>query len=754
MKHKLTSLITTLALLTSLSGCMGESAMTESLDSLPAVTEPLPTLMAASASKWLCNTKVQPQQMFSVGEKVFWVAGDAISTTVQGYDLGTGEFLDAPFETLTAAQGTASGEITTAASVDIRETTDGIEVFYECRRFDEAYQWLGTSFHHDVYDDALQLVEASTVHESTDKDGFGRFCPDGADGWYGVVFEDSIEKICRYDAAFQKTAEMAGPVLYVNQFYQLDDLYVDYREEMMDGGSCIAILHEENQQLQTLDLGEMQGSCTDGKYLYVYDRKGIWQVRDGETVQVVDFAKANFNGEMITSVAAMADGSFVLAVPSEQGSDTECWHLTEADANAAPEVITLAGSIVDLELTNAANRYNRAQTDYRIEVKDYAVEGAADYGHADFQADLLGGDMPDIIAWNGLDFRMLSKKGICEDLHPWMEEEGCFTDENYFMNLFEELETNGEQLRMGFTFSIGTLAGKSELVGTQQGVQYADFRTMLQNRPAGCEPFPYMHSTSGLSMLCTYNMDCFVNEETAECRFDSPEFMELLEMCDDYPSVEEQSEQYNIMTEEELKERQLREIYQYREETTLLKNLSITDPYEWHYTTAGDFGGEDVTFIGYPMAEGQDGNGGMVQFWADVSMVRTSEHKEQVWDFFMTMLDESYQTSLAPALPVHRGAMDARCAAAMQSTEPDDVFDVQRSWRDFEQLQPIGNATQEEMAAFIGYVEGIHQLADANSVVLGIFWEEVDMHLAGDQTAAQTAEHIQSRVELYLSEQS
>ncbi len=747
MNKKITAILTAAILTCTLTACNtgSESSHSSQVQS----TEQVFTLMEASTSLWLSAMEGQPQQLFTAGDKIFWSQGDPLAMIVDGYDAAAGSVLEAPFSNL------HSGDpLTAVIPIDIRESDGNIIITYRSQRRDENNDWLGNTYHQDTYDASMNLVESRELFDTEDTDtSFDKFYPDGNGGWYATKYADGSEQICLLDSEFRQTGAVTSPVLYVESMYPMPDgkVYVCYREEMVGGDTyLLGVFDKETLSLSPVKPEGMpqslRGVCSDENSLYVFDTEGIYAVDTESCTKVVDFLTANFNGSSVTSLVSMGDGSFILGVQNADYTQTELWHLEEAEPNAEVQTIVLAGSLLNSDITDAVNRYNRASSEYRIEIKDYSADGAADLGQPQFESDLLAGDLPDMIYWNGLSFEKLARKGICEDLYPYMEEEGCFTDETYFMNFFESMEYEEQLLRIGFSYDIMTLAGKTEFVGEKEGLDYTAFREMMIARPEGMDLFPDMNTSWVLFDLCVPSLSQFMDTKTVECRFDSPEFIELLRLGEGYPTLEESMEQANTMTEEELTAMNERVRYQYRNNTVLFHKDGISDPYDWHYIAEGEFGGEHVTFVGYPTSEG---NGGQFNTSSMLSMVSSSEHKEEIWDFIMSMLSGSSQKNLW-GLPVHRGAMEELMQRAMNDAE----HDAQRSWADHERLYPIGNATQAEMDAFVSYVEGIRSFNGTDPAVLTIFWEEADMYLAGDQTAEQAAEMIQSRVSLYLSEQS
>ncbi len=639
---------------------------------------------------------------------------------------------------------------------------DTLHAYYAESEFDADGDWTGGRYVQLKLDGSLNPIEEITLFDYSEKTPGTFYCPyvQNPDGsYFAASFDGSAEIIHQLDADLQVMGRVDAPPLYLEHLFPMEDgrIYVAYSGEMGSMDVELGILSADTMALETPQIKGLPEGLTDvfagnAEYeLFVMNHEGMYGIRDGICTAVVDFLKINFNGSRAQHGAAMPDGKFLLGIQNADYTETEYWILTPCEApETEPEIIKFATLYNGYE--DEVSAFNRAHTDCRIELvsySQYVEDGNPDAAVEKYQRDMLAGEVADIVENNGLPFAGYVRKGLYEDLYPWMEQDESFDPDDYFMNYFKTLETDGKLYQINFGFSVETFAAKTEFVGdVQPPLTFPEFWNMTQNLPEGMEIFYDMNDHTLLNTVCTPNLDCFVDMKNASCSFDTPEFVNLLEQCTDYISFEEQMAQET--DDDYWNERQ----YAYRNDTALLMPVQIySDPYEWHKVIAGDFGGAEVTMVGTPSGD-KASSGGKFSSYGSLAMSSMSEHKETVWEFFRSLLSENYQNDV-DELPVLRSAMEQRMEAAMQPTIPEGSteIDVNRSWF-ADTIQPIGNATQAEMDAFLAYVEGITAGNDTDPNIYTIFWEEAEMFLAGDQTAEEAAGMIQSRVTIYLSEQS
>ncbi len=684
--------------------------------------------------------------VFVFGNYILWEEGD-FSSYYEIFDLSANASAESPFPKY-------EGITQRFQPVNLTVEGDTLRVLYSESEFDADGDWLGSRCVQVQLDENLTPSAETVLCEYGTEDSEKNYTPyvQNPDGsYFAVNFDGTAEQLHLLDADMQRIGRVDAQPLYVENMFSIgDSVYTAYRENIGDHNFKLGILSTETMALEKPEIADLPSNLTDvfagnDEYeLFVMNHDGMYGIRDGVCTEVVNFLKINFNGSRAQQGAALPDGRFLLGIWNADSTETEYWVLTPCEApETEPEVIrfaTLYGGYED-----EVNAFNRAHADCRIELvsySQYVVDGDPDAAVTKYQSDMLAGDVADIVENNGLPFKNYVRKGLYEDLYPWMEQDESFDPDEYFMNYFKALETDGKLYQIDFDFGVETFAAKTEFVGdVQPPLTFPEFWNMTQNLPEGMDIFWDMDEYSLLNTLCTPNLHCFVNTETATCNFNTPEFVSLLEQCKDYINNEEQDEAFAWD-------------YAYRNNDVLLMNVRLEEPYDWHYAIAGNFGGAQVTMLGTPSSD-ETSSGGKFSSYNSLAMSLLSEHKEQVWEFFRTLLSENYQNKLEWSLPVLRSAMERRMDAAMKPTIPEGSteIDVNRSWF-ADAIYPIGNATQEEMDAFLAYVEGVTEIDNTDPQIYNIFWEEVEMCLAGDQTAEKAAEMIQSRVTIYLSEQS
>jgi len=256
-----------------------------------------------------------------------------------------------------------------------------------------------------------------------------------------------------------------------------------------------------------------------------------------------------------------------------------------------------------------------------------------------------------------------------------------------------------------------------------------------------------MTKDQALYNLCMANMSgYYVDTVNATCSFNTPDFVELLELCNTFPEYEEID--YDSMTDQQWdlywEEREMA----YRNDKALFKDVYFDRPEDIYEITMGDFGTEDVTFIGYPVKE-ENVSGGILAPSFTISVSSQTNYKEEIRSFIDYMLSPEYQRTLSWEMPVRRDVFRELGAEAVNSTE-----EYEKYYYLANETFDIGYPTQESIDRMEQYISGLNRSRTYDESIYEIVYEEADMFLKGDQTAQQAADMIQSRVSLYLSEQA
>ena len=172
----------------------------------------------------------------------------------------------------------------------------------------------------------------------------------------------------------------------------------------------------------------------------------------------------------------------------------------------------------------------------------------------------------------------------------------------------------------------------------------------------------------------------------------------------------------------------------------------MATPLNWHDAQFFLYQDEPTVTVGYPLE--QDCVGAYFEPAYTLGIYAGSRYQDEAWGLFRYLLSEPVQRQLTASLPVCRAALAASMedAADPQGRHSDRVF-----W-DGEHEIISGEATAAEMEALAQEIARTTHIARPDPNIRSVIEEESGMYFYGDQSLDTTCEHIQSRVELYLSE--
>lgn len=697
-------------------------------------------------------------EMMPAGDKLILLGYDKeYNSETSIYDLESGTVTIADLE----YQKNASDERMIDIMGVFTSSNGSVTVIYSDYTVDENWEFLSQVYYMETYDSSMKLTGGKDITEHFPVNTYYyNMTADSKGNIYAIADDDEgMQYISVRNSDFEEIGIAELDVKWLDSLFCGKDgnVYAGGYSNM--GGKVFGRIDPESLLMEEVDVEGMpeyynSAFAGAGDYdFFFYDALSVYGVKleEGTCEEVINWVNSDFSGDYVNSVAALSDGTFLTSIYGNDYETCSLWKMEERSAEELEnmEIISLAVLYSDYNLVDAVCEFNRSNDNIRIVVKDYSSEVTdEDWETAidNFTKDMTSGKVADIICTEGLNFESFANKGMFVDLYTLMEQDESFKQDEYFQNFFDSLEYKDQLQRISFSYRIETLAGKTEYVGDQMGITPAEFMELLKNTPEDMEPFPNMTKSSALYSMCLGNMSSFVDTVNATCNFDDPQFIEFLELCNTYPS--DDSIDYASMSDEDW------ELYweamemAFRNDTALLKEVYIDDPRTMHTILQGDFATDEVTFIGFPTTD-ENSSGGLFSPSFTIAVSSQSKYQEQIWEFIKYMLSEEYQGSLEWTLPVHKGEFQSRMEEAVNSNEEYDKYYYLAS-EEFD----IGFPTQEEMDRLLTYVEGITQSTFYDISVYEIIDEEAGMFFSGDQTAEQAASMIQSRVSLYLSEQS
>lgn len=416
------------------------------------------------------------------------------------------------------------------------------------------------------------------------------------------------------------------------------------------------------------------------------------------------------------------------------------------------EIVSL-GTFGNVDATSpmykAVSAFNQAQEKYFVKIEIYS-------SYDRFLIDIARKQGTDLYnLYQGVSAQLLARKGILEDLTPYFENSnaisrddivdavwraGSVDDRLYF--LIPGFTCQGILVEKGYTRD-GAWSGKDYI---NLGKKYPD--SMLNNTIRN-------PSSQILSELPEY-MTAFIDWEDKTCRFDSDEFIALLE---DLKALSD----YNYEAVDQ--NAPLAELIHGKVYLSKLVSLRM-NPGMSDYRDIMEAFGDDYEIAGYPTADGSLRYA--MDFYDQIyGMNAGAENKEGAWAFFEYLVSEEYQQPSPPndmsgydsllgvRFPARKDALEQGLQANVNYVaDPNDrvIYHTNQYTKERASEEYTG-FTEEDKQKILHIIDNsFRKTFDKDYTLLNILFEESDPFFQGDKSAKDVAKIIQSKVSLYLAE--
>ncbi len=405
--------------------------------------------------------------------------------------------------------------------------------------------------------------------------------------------------------------------------------------------------------------------------------------------------------------------------------------------------LVLAAVDGDSALAALAVRFNRSQERYRIDVQDYG-------SLTNLYNAILTGEAMDLIDLSGVDVESLMRQGVFEDLRPFLEQSESLAPDDFVEGILDTYTIDGTLVGIPDSFTLRTVAGDRTLLGDDAGLTLERLLEIAQSNPEAL-PIGEVTKNEMMQYLMMFNQDAFIDWETGECRFDSPQFQAVMEFVNRFPDSLE-----NLPGEDSLP----RKIHDGR---VLFAIAEIRRPgniqrYEGMF-------GETAACVGFPTA---DGSGGTLLYAGNAfGITATSQYKEGAWKFIESVLDPKEAEQMEPEELVYSIRWELNGLPSVKKIMDmmnEYYLEDDREWaakgRDFGFLTyedgwiiEFHALTQEEIDTVLELVKDAKPFYSVEEDdVVKIIGEEAPAYYRGQKSLEDVAEIIQNRVQLYVNE--
>ena len=514
-------------------------------------------------------------------------------------------------------------------------------------------------------------------------------------------------------------------------------------------------------------------NIAEDNMLYFSDSTSMrkMNLETGESEELFQWLSVDMNGQYINGVNYIDDNT-IFAHYRDWSVDEEGFiKFVKTDSGLVPEkqILTMAALTSDSNIQEDVVAFNKANTEYRIELKtylDYNSMSEADWENYEqflndattrMINDITGNNPPDIISLaNGtVNMATLAGKGALEELTPYLEKAG-YSEDDFVAGVVNSYKVDGKLYTMPGRFSVQTSMADSAIVGEKEGWTLQEALEVIKNLPEGMSFSEYGTQEYFIQECLMYGYTTFVDEQNASCNFDSEEFKAILEMAKTFPT-EYTYDEDTPATPIRIQNGEVLTIDAY---ISSLEEVQVSLAY---------FGDKTPTFIGYP---GVEGNGALLSAYGGTYAVCSkSDHKDLAADFIIDMITEPFDPENRdnwgfPSLKTELDAYitDQITVEYIKDENGELILDADgdpipengggsMGWGDWwYEYRPC---TQEDADILLELVDGIEGIYTAsNNTLFTMIMEEVGPFLNGQKTADEVASIIQNRVSLYLMENS
>ncbi|NLO48970.1 MAG: extracellular solute-binding protein [Clostridiales bacterium] len=451
------------------------------------------------------------------------------------------------------------------------------------------------------------------------------------------------------------------------------------------------------------------------------------ELKDGTVKPLFDTAGLDIAGNIVG--IAPSSKEYNLILQSESG----CCVAKLAGTEDTKKILTIARMENNFAVSSVIMDFNKHSRTYYAVSQLYTDE-------LQLQLDLVSGRKPDLMSLHMTNYEIYARQGLFKNLYDFLDNDPELTKTDLVESVLHALEYQENTLyRICPTYTVFTCAVHEDFVGSDEKWTFSDLRRITDANP----DMTLMGSVGGYDMLelmIGIVLPEFLDIETGYVNFDNADFTAFLtymkEMNDRTVAFSEDADIYKD------KRALLQPVY--LRSAALYKLQCLNSPY--------------MNLIGLA----SDHTGGYQIFTAPYfAVINDTGNEDAAWEFIKTMLGEEYQRTVE-YLPIRASSLrnmieDAKVEIPVESItgylDPAAAAAGANAESYTYQLE-VPPLTQEEAQALdsmIGKVDSVTQSMLSDPVLI-IIADECRALFAGAKSAEEAAEHIQSRLSIYVSE--
>jgi ABC-type glycerol-3-phosphate transport system substrate-binding protein len=407
----------------------------------------------------------------------------------------------------------------------------------------------------------------------------------------------------------------------------------------------------------------------------------------------------------------------------------------------------MGGYYIDYDVRKMAFDFNKNNSDYKIKFVDYSSydeEGEYGAGIEKMNMDIVSGNTPDIIVLaEDMPVSSYINKGLFTDLSGYVNRDPERRNVEFLTNIMDALRTGDKLYQIMPSFFVGTVAMKTRFTDGKNVLSIKDCKDLMDKMGVKADAaFGIMPRDSFLEQGLYYSGDNYIDWENKKCNFDGESFIEFLEFANQFPAS------YPDSAWEEYKDTL------YLDNEALFNIVHLNGFRTYSYMRDVQFG-EDISFVGYPNDLGI--NNSVIVPYNRLAISSQSQYKDAAWEFIKIFLSEEYQDKVEYSFPIRKSSFDK---LGEESTHKEYYMDGDKKV-EYDDTYYVGGQevvakplSKEDVVNITNFVKSLSLMCDVNSSVNNIIFEEASAFFSGQKSAKEVADIIQSRLSIYVNENS
>ena len=521
------------------------------------------------------------------------------------------------------------------------------------------------------------------------------------------------------------------------------EVYFFEEKDSGSGGTISAIDTDQCMLTEQFiyDKGFVCGGDAESPFFQILP-EGLYRMEiDGETRPIVLWDECLLSVSGMQEAKALGDGRFLLG-----GAFAQTMQLVPCEpSDIKPKImLTLAvlptQDALDRELDpttyysdviQSITAFNAVNPDCYVKLLDLSEGGSltAEQALTKLNTGIISGNSPDMLVLNGsLSPFPCIRQGLLRDLTQDLEADPDLGVEDIVLADAIRNDCGGLYV-MTNRFSIETRLGLCSRFGDAWGWSFDDYLRIDAETPEDHMVIYNLTQDYFLRMSVTRYLRQAIDWENGTCDFNNPQFIRTLEACRDMRATPEDPENMifgmNLMGDGVIVT-----------EMTMIDGVTALASESRHV-------GQPICIIGWPTTDGSCGSDFGVSY--PIGVMKNGAHPELCWHFLKYWL-------LHPNMNPHMGIPNDRPLMEKLIDEARRI-DPNQEWSDwYDGLR--SPMTEEEITQLHELLRRMEHTTMYDETAFEIVNTEIAPFLAGQRSAEETASIIQSRMSIYVSEQS